>query len=168
MRHFSAGDFGRQPGRVYEPAFREQVTKVLKPYLAHLREKGWTEDAIVKVFDEPGNKEQYAQMLEECRLVRSLDPKVKTLAAVEQPDPGIKGLLDIFLFRPNNWSDAAAAEVRAQGTVPSWYWCSVPYFKPFPNYFLNYPATDPRLIEWLHFKYDCTYFLMWEVGIGKV
>jgi hypothetical protein len=167
MRHFSAGDFGRQPGRIYESAFREQVTKVLQPYLAHLREKGWTEDAIVKVFDEPGNKEQYAQMLEECRLVRSLDPKVKTLAAVEQPDPGIKGLLDIFLFRPNNWSDAAAAEVRAQGTTPSWYWCSVPYFKPFPNYFLNYPATDPRLIEWLHFKYDCTYFLMWGLNVWQ-
>lgn len=165
MRHFSAGDFGRQPGRIHEPAFRGQVTKVLTPYLAHLREKGWAEDAIVKVFDEPGTKEQYAQMLEECRLVRSLDPKIKTLAAVEQPDPGIKGLLDIFLFRPNNWSDAAAAEVRAQGTVPSWYWCSVPYFKPFPNYFLNYPATDPRLIEWLHFKYDCTYFLMWGINV---
>lgn len=165
MRHFSAGDFGRQPGRIYEPAFREQVTKVLTPYLAHLREKGWTEDAIIKVFDEPGFKEQYDQMLEECRFVRSLDPQVKTLAAVEQPDPGIKGVLDIFLFRPNNWSDAAAAEVRAQGTIPSWYWCSVPYFKPFPNYFLNYPATDPRLIEWLHFKYDCNYFLMWGLNV---
>jgi hypothetical protein len=167
MRDFSVGDFGRSKRKIFDPVYRERVAKVMKPYLAHVREKGWTKDGVFKVYDEPAEKAEFEQMLEECRFVRSLDPSVKVLAAIAHPEPGTKGLLDVFLFRPNNWSDAAASQVRQQGGIPSWYWCSVPYFKPFPNYFINYPATDPRMIEWLHFKYACTYFLLWGVNVWQ-
>jgi len=167
MREFSVGDFGRSKRRIYDPAYRERVERVLRPYLAHVRERGWAKDGVFKVYDEPAEPAEYEQMLEECRFVRSLEPSVKTLAAIAHPEPGTQGLLDVFLFRPNNWSAGVAAAVRAQGGTPSWYWCSVPYFKPFPNYFINYPATDPRLIEWLHFRYDCTYFLMWGVNVWQ-
>jgi hypothetical protein len=70
----------------------------------------------------------------------------------------------VFLFRPNNWSEDAATTIRKGGDVASWYWCATPFSKPFPNYFVNYPGTDPRVIEWMHFKYKCPIFLYWAVN----
>ena len=164
MRHFSVGDFGRSTTRIFDPAYRKNVEKVMKPYLAHLKAKGWIDDGYFKVYDEPDNKSGYDALVEECTFVRSLSPEVKTLAAIAQPEARTKGLVDVFLFRPNNWSDEAAAAVRKGGDVASWYWSAAPFSKPFPNYFVNYPATDPRIIEWMHFKYKCPVFLYWAVN----
>ena len=164
MRHFSVGDFGRSTTRIFDPTYRKNVEKVMKPYLAHLKAKGWIGDGYFKVYDEPDNKAGYDALVEECKFVRSLSPDVKTLAAIAQPEGRTKGLLDVFLFRPNNWSDEAAAAIRKDGAVASWYWCATPFSKPFPNYFVNYPGTDPRVIEWMHFKYKCPVFLYWAVN----
>ena len=164
MRHFSVGDFGRSTTRIFDPAYRKNVEKVMKPYIAHLKAKGWLTDGYFKVYDEPDNKAGYDALVEECKFVRSLSPEVKTLAAIAQPEDRTKGLVDVFLFRPNNWSDEAAATIRKGGDVASWYWCATPFSKPHPNYFVNYPGTDPRLIEWMHFKYECPVFLYWAVN----
>jgi hypothetical protein len=142
MRHFSVGDFGRSTTRIFDPTYRKNVERVMKPYLAHLSEKGWIRDGYFKVYDEPDNKAGYDALVEECTFIRSLSPEVKTLAAIAQPEGRTKGLVDVFLFRPNNWSDDAAAAIRKGGDVASWYWCATPFSKPFPNYFVNYPGTD--------------------------
>jgi hypothetical protein len=164
MRHFSVGDFGRSTTRIFDPTYRKNVERVMKPYLVHLSEKGWIRDGYFKVYDEPDNKAGYDALVEECTFIRSLSPEVKTLAAIAQPEGRTKGLVDVFLFRPNNWSDDAAAAIRKGGDVASWYWCATPFSKPFPNYFVNYPGTDPRVIEWMHFKYKCPVFLYWAVN----
>ena len=164
MRHFSVGDFGRSTTRIFDPTYRQNVEKVMKPYLAHLKAKGWIDDGYFKVYDEPDHKAGYDALVEECKFVRALSPEVTTLAAIAAPDTRTKGLVDVFLFRPNNWSDEAAAAVREGGDVASWYWCATPFSKPWPNYFVNYPGTDPRIIEWMHFKYECPVFLYWAVN----
>jgi hypothetical protein len=164
MRHFSAGDFGKSTTRIFDPAFRKNVERVMKPYLAHLSEKGWIRDGYFKVYDEPDTKAGYEALIEECKFVRAISSEVNTLAAIAAPDISTKGLVDVFLFRPNNWSDDAAAAIRKGGDVASWYWCATPFSKPFPNYFVNYPGTDPRVIEWMHFKYKCPVFLYWAVN----
>ncbi len=164
MKNFSVGDFGRSAERIFDPTYQENVRRVMVPYIAHLKGKGWLDKGIFKVYDEPDTDEGYNALMEECRLVRSLDPSIKTLAAIAQPRDGMKDLLNIWLVRPNNWSQEQIDSIREDGNVGSWYWCSVPCFKPFPNYFTNYPASDPRLIEWMHYKYECTYSLYWAVN----
>ncbi len=164
MRKFAMGDFGRKAGRITDEKYRQNVAKVMKPFIAHQKEKGYFADANFKVLDEPDNPELYKEILAECRFIHDLDPAIPTLAAIGFPDPALAEHVNIWLLRPNNWDEKVVKKLRDAGAEASWYWCICPYARPLPNYFINYPATDPRIIEHLHYRVGAKNFLMWAVN----
>lgn len=164
MRGFSMGDFGRKAGLIQDKEYQSKVRRIMVPFIAHLKEKKWFVDGTWKILDEPDNQELYIESVEESKFIRSLDPKIKILSAVAIPDEALMEFVDIWLLRPHVWNDQIAKKVRGFGSEASWYWCVVPYARPLPNYFINYPATDPRVIEWMHYKVGAKHFLMWALN----
>jgi hypothetical protein len=165
MRKFSLGDFGRSTTRIFDPAYCAKVKNIMIPYIAHLKAKGWFKDAYFKVYDEPDTPDGYKAMETECRFLLDIDPDINTTAAIAMPQPGTEKYLHTFLFRPSNWLPERIDKVRAANRTASWYWCVIPFSKPYPNYFINYPASDPRIIEWMHWKYDNHFFLHWAANL---
>jgi hypothetical protein len=145
--------------------YKENLGDLLPYYTGHLREKGWLAKTYFKVFDEPQNDEEFAIVDKQAALIRELAPGAKTLACVAEARPDLGKSVDKWVPRLNNYSAEAAENMRRQGSDIWWYWCCIPYMHPYPNYFINYSAVDPRVLEWMNWKYKVKGILYWALNV---
>lgn len=146
----------RGPFRI-DDDYRRFMQHFLSTYWAHLKARGWASLAFHQMFDEPGTLTP--ELLALCRLSHQAAPGCPVLTT----SPWGKfpeGAIDIHVPLTNVFDPTTAGEVRARGARTWWYVCSTPKH-PHANFFLEYPAEDPRILPWLSWKFGAQGILYW-------
>lgn len=145
--------------------FLEAYLKVLVP---HLQEKGWFDAAVWYMVDECWQEDAVQANLRLAGVLDRLAPGLKRLMTAPR-DARLYGKSHIWV--PGGLPEAspkdAANQALLTGWAPSnperwWYICCGPTH-PYPNFFVDYPTIDPRVVFWLTWKYNKTGFLYWGV-----
>ena len=162
MSEFSIGDsptpFALQPNAM----------EILKAAVAHLKSTNRLQYAHYKVKDEPSNKETFDIVKTQLAELKASVPELKTLATLAEIDPEVLIQVDKVVLRCPDLSPEIEKQIKDAKKDVWWYWCAYPGSKPAPNYFVNYPGTDPRVIEWLNWKYQVKGNLYWGLNVwGK-
>ncbi len=153
---FRGGVAGRGPG---DEGYEERKVQFLRQLSAHLREKGWLGKGYNYIYDEP-RPEQYGLVVEEARLWRQADPRLKILLT-EQVEDELIGSVDIWTPVLDAYSAQRCRERQVAGEEVWWYVCVGPKH-PYPNYFIDYPAAGHRIFHWMTYAWDVTGILYWE------
>ena len=146
-------------------AEQPNVAEILKAVVQHLKENNQLQYAHYKLIDESSNAEKFNILKTQMAEFKTLLPELKTLATLAEVDKSVLGNINKVIFRCEDLSPEMAHLVTAKGMDVWWYWCAVPGAKPAPNYFVNYPGTDPRIIEWLNWKYQVKGTLYWGLNV---
>lgn len=162
MVEFSIGD--SQTPLAQQP----NVAEILKEVARHLKDKNWLQYAHYKLIDEAADAEKFTILKTQIAEFRTLLPELKTLATLGEVDRSLLGNINKVIFRCADLSPEMEKLIQENGMDTWWYWCAVPGSKPAPNYFANYPGTDPRIMEWLNWKYQVKGTLYWGLNVwGK-
>jgi hypothetical protein len=156
LQWFGMGsEFGVEPGADYERLKIEYMRTVAE----HLADKGQLDKAYNYIFDEP-SEEQYAAVVEAAKLCRMADQRIKVLLT-EQIEAPLIGSVDIWSPVLPNYEEKSSKERQAAGEEVWWYVCCGPHH-PYPNYFIDYPAVDQRILSWISWRYGVNGILYWE------
>ncbi|MBM3475833.1 MAG: DUF4091 domain-containing protein [Armatimonadetes bacterium] len=159
---------GSTSGATNLPDYWEFLEAYLRALQPHLQEKGWLDEAVWYMVDESWEESAIVANVRLAELMDRVAPKIKRLATAPR-DPRLIGLAHIWV--PGGLPDAHPkdpAQVdllnawRAHNPELWWYICCGPVH-PYPNFFVDYPTIDPRMVFWLTWKYEKTGFLYWGV-----
>ena len=141
--------------------YREQIRSTLPGIASRLREKQWLDVAFVYGPDEPA-AEQYPAIREIFTLVRESAPGLRRVLTRE-PTGELYGSVDVWVPRMNRYEEKTCRARQALGEEVWWYVCARPHH-PYPNFFIDYPAIDHRIIFWLTWKYDISGVLYYSLN----
>lgn len=152
-----------------EQPYLEFLEAYLQAVQAHLEEKGWLEEAVYYMPDEPWQEESVVSCIRLAELAGRVAPRLKRLMTAPR-DPRLQGLSQVWV--PGNLPEAHPEDQEQQerlrfwqrhGAEMWWYICCGPTH-PYPNFFVDYPTIDSRMVFWLTWKYQKTGFLYWGVA----
>lgn len=128
----------------------------------HLRERGLLPMAYTYMADEP-EPEYFATLNTILAEVHRGAPGLGNMMTAR--GAGAKGLTGVDIWCPEVYSfnpDGAAQE-QAKGREVWWY---VAYSTrhPFPNYWVDYPALDCRVLWWMSWKHNLDGILYWSIN----
>ncbi len=143
----------------------EEYKSALRAYLqaleAHLREKGWLDEAYVYWFDEPDPKD-YEFVMNGFRKLKEYAPGLRRMLT-EQVEPEL-------IDGPNVWCpvtpayDHEKAEARRKaGDVFWWYICTGPK-APYCTLFIDHPGTELRVWLWQTWQRRVEGVLVWQTN----
>jgi hypothetical protein len=140
------------------------VIAYVKEQADWLRQRGWLPLAYIYGFDEvqPAGYDALKQAYE---AVRKSVPKLPRACTVV-PNEALKGSVDIWVPLTAAYKHGDAEERRKAGDEVWWYICCGPWH-PYANWFIDYPATDARVLFWQTFKYHVTGFLYYEIAMWR-
>ncbi|UCH36457.1 MAG: DUF4091 domain-containing protein, partial [Armatimonadota bacterium] len=143
------------------PEQRRAVVEEVRAYSELLRERGWFDLAYVYGFDEirPAN---YPKLREMYGMIREAVPGLPRACTVV-PNEELKGYVDIWVPLTAHYRHDIAEHYRAQGDEVWWYVCCAPHH-PYANWFIDYPATDHRVLFWQNWKYGVNGFLYYALN----
>ena len=127
-----------------------------------LEEHGWTDLPYVYGFDELG-PDKYQELRDTYGAIKKAYPKLPTMTTVH-PNPYLKGYVDIWVPLTANWDLKSHQEYTKAGDQVWWYVCCHP-FHPWPNFFIDYPTIDPRIVWWMNWKYQVPGFLYYAINL---
>jgi hypothetical protein len=153
--------FIRQPGEGFSdvgvdaseyPAYLDEAIVDAKVSLRVLEEAGARDLAYVYLFDEVRER-HFETLLDAARRLREELPGVPIWTSAQDPEFGVTSGLDEVI---DNWGVSIASfddpekleriqQARARGATVTWYTAVWPW-RPFPNFFTEYDAIDPRLL----------------------
>jgi hypothetical protein len=140
---------------------RAEMAANIKKYEQYLREKGWWDKAYVYGFDElPSSK--YPDLRDQFGWFKEQFPDLPRMSTV-LPNPELKGYVDIWVPLVANLDYEEVQQYIKDGDEVWWYTCCGPE-RPFPNWFVDYPAMDPRILFWMSWKYQVPGFLYWTIN----
>lgn len=141
------------------PEYQAAFANYCRQVEAHLRDKGWLEDAYVYWFDEPDPKD-YDFVMNGFRKIREAAPGIPRMLT-EQVEPELIG-------GPTLWCpisdafDMEDAEVRrAEGEKFWWYVCTWPT-APYCGLFIDHPGTALRVWLWQTWQRKIDGILIWQ------
>jgi hypothetical protein len=155
-------------GREREAEYMEFLEAYLKALQPHLEQKGWLDDAVFYMVDEAWGKDAVDANVKIAALMDRVAPRIKRLMTAPR-DPSLMGRAQIWV--PGGMPDAHPKDADAQARIAGWrahnaemwwYICCGPTH-PYPNFFVDYPTIDNRMVFWLTWKYNKTGFLYWGV-----
>ena len=111
---------------------------------AHLREKGWLEEAFVYWFDEPDTKD-YEFVMNGFRTLKQAAPGLRRMLT-EQVEEALVGGPNLWCPVSSDFNPERAAARRQAGEHFWWYVCTGPK-APYATLFIDHPGTELRL--WL-------------------
>jgi hypothetical protein len=158
MPGISMADF---PAGPYSPDYESKLRVFLTDYAAHLKQRGWFDSVYLKLQDEP-EPDRWPAVRAQGELVHSIDPSIKTLVTAPIRKEML-GAVDIWVPLTPAYDHRLAEERRALGEQVWWYICCAPAH-PYPNYFIDYPAIDQRILFWMNWKYHVNGFLYWGLN----
>jgi|GEM_PF-1356063 len=160
-------------GGLFGASTRPDYPDFLEAYLreaeAHLRQKGWLAEAVFYMADEAWQEDAVQGNLRLAALMDRAAPNLRRLMTAPK-DPRLQGLAHIWV--PGGLPEAHPEDAENQGRIRIWrehqaemwwYICCGPVH-PYPNFFVDYPTIDSRMVFWLTWKYGKTGFLYWGVG----
>jgi len=143
------------------PEYKAAFTNYCQAVEAHLREKGWLDEAFVYWFDEPAPKD-YEFVLNGFRKLEQAAPDVGRMLT-EQVEPELVGGPNIWCPLTPSFDPDVARERRAQGDRFWWYICTGPK-EPYVTLFIDHPATELRVWLWQTWKRRIKGLLIWETN----
>lgn len=159
-------------GSVYGPVGTDDYWTFLEAYLKalvpHLKQKGWYDDAVWYMVDECWNEDAVQANLRVAEMMDRLAPGLKRLMTAPR-DERLYGKSDIWV--PGGLPEASPKDPTNERLLAGWqpfnperwwYICCGPTH-PYPNFFVDYPNVDARMVSWLTWKYRKTGFLYWGV-----
>jgi len=154
----------------FGPERRAELVRMINEYRTFLRERGWWDRAYIYGFDEV-RPEKYPELRDMYGFIKDQFPDLHRVCTVV-PNKDLKGYVDIWVPVTSSFRPEAADEYRKSGDEVWWYVCCNPQH-PYANFFIDYPAIDPRIIFWMNWKYRVTGFLyyalnLWETNRSNV
>ncbi|MCL4692500.1 MAG: DUF4091 domain-containing protein [Candidatus Hydrogenedentes bacterium] len=141
------------------PEYQAAFANYCRQVEAHLRDKGWLDEAYVYWFDEPDPKD-YDFVMNGFRKIREAAPGIPRMLT-EQVEPELIG-------GPTLWCpisdafDMEDAEVRrAEGEKFWWYVCTWPT-APYCGLFIDHPGTALRVWLWQTWQRKIDGILIWQ------
>ena len=131
----------------------------------HIQQKGWVDDYIQHLYDEPKDLEKYKTL---AALLRTHMPGVRSIDAVRtQPEysPLVDmHVFDVFMIYPH--AQRLVAERKSRGQESWLYHCCSPY-PPYPNRHLDERLSDSRLYPWLCYLMNADGYLYWAANMYR-
>lgn len=156
---FQSRSLGRLEG--FEEGTPEHA-RLFQDYLgqveAHLRDKGWLDEAFTYWFDEPDPKD-YEFVVAGMKRIKAAAPGLRRMLT-EQPEPALMGHVDIWCGLTPEWSVDRVKARRNAGEDVWWYICTGPK-APFVTEFIDHPGTELRLWPWQSWQYGVRGILIW-------
>lgn len=144
----------------------------LDQYVPLLEKEGLIDKAYVYGCDEYTTK-RFPGMIDLFREIRQRYPKLRiSTTAFDHSfgrDTGMDDLVDIWvpLLPKYELAPEDIADAKARGKEVWYYVCILPH-RPWPNLFIEYPASENRLITgFMPFKYDVDGFLYYSIYSGS-
>jgi hypothetical protein len=142
---------------------RAEVAQV-RSYAQLLKNRGWLQAAYIYGFDEI-RPEDYPKLREMYGAMREAVPGLPRACTVA-PNDALKGYVDIWVPLTAAYDHLEALRCRAAGDQVWWYICCAPHH-PYANWFIDYPATEPRLLFWMNWKYGVNGFLYYALNMWQ-
>jgi hypothetical protein len=129
----------------------------------HLVERGWVDDAVLHVADEPipENGESWRAL---SRRVHAAAPRLKRIEAIQVPDLGRD--LEISVVEEKRldwWYDGYRARQRTGG-MELWLYTSWLPQGAYANRLIDYPLLKTRILPWIAARYGATGLLHWGLN----
>jgi hypothetical protein len=134
----------------------------LRGYTARLKQASLLSGAYIYGFDEV-QPDRYHQLKAVYGAIRAALPDLPRACTV-RPNKDLAGFVDIWVPLTAHYDRAAADARRARGEEVWWYICCGPSH-PYANWFIDYPAIEPRLLFWMTWKYGVTGFLYYSLNM---
>jgi hypothetical protein len=148
------------------PGRWEQNQRFLRAMIDHAQEQGILENTFLYVIDEPDFNGKMETMARYGRELAELDPRVaehKMRLVTCRPDPQYAGRVDIWCPVLQQWFPDPARERQEAGDHVWWYVCCGPGF-PYPNFFTDHRALEPRILFWMQYRFGVEGFLYWSLN----
>ena len=126
---------------------------------AHLREKGWLDDAYVYWFDEP-DPAQYEHVRKGFLRLRGAAPGLAGMLT-EQVEDALVGGPSIWCCLTPRFDATRVAERQRAGEHAWWYVCTAPK-APYAGLFLDHAAPEMRVLLWQTWKRQVEGLLVWQ------
>jgi len=143
---------------------KPEVIGYVREQAAWLREHGWLPLAYVYGFDEVA-PDRYDDVVKAFSAVRQAVPELRRACTVA-PNDRLEGTVDVWVPLTAAYDPKAAEQRRRAGDEVWWYICCGPWH-PYCNWFIDYPATDARVLFWQTHKYGVTGLLYYEVAMWR-
>lgn len=143
---------------------RAAITQMLRPYEDYLKKEGWWDKAYLYGFDEI-REDKYHELRDMYGWVKTAFPDLPRMCTVI-PNPELKGYIDIWVPLTANWREERDRQYVKDGDQVWWYVCCTPVH-PYANFFIDYPAIDPRIIFWQCWKYEIPGFLYYAINLWE-
>ncbi len=139
------------------PANLSKVTdSALRDLVNQVRGAGLLGMSCVYGYDECGSS-YFTAIHDMFNQVHVSYPGLRTMTTAKDStfglSTGLRSVVDIWVPQTDVYSQAAANQLRAEGKDMWWYICSGPW-RPYINFFVEYPAIEPRLLMGL-MAYKC-------------
>jgi len=146
----------------YSKQWKTDFTGLVANYSRFLREKGYLQHAYVYNFDE-APKACWDIVKENYRMVKAADPGLRVMQCLNEPEGvrALAGFADTWDTYVQQYQRTGVAERQEAGDEAWWAVCLYP--KERPNFFIDYPAIDERIIGWLSWKYGISGFEYWSI-----
>ncbi len=143
------------------PEYQTAMKAYLGALDAHLREKGWTEEAFVYWFDEPEPRD-YEFVMNGFRKLRQWAPALRRMLT-EQVEDALVGGPNLWCPLTPAFDPAKAAERRREGEQFWWYVCTGPK-APYATLFIDHPGTELRVWLWQTWERAIDGILVWHTN----
>lgn len=140
---------------------REELAAMIREYESYLKTRGWWDKAFIYGFDEV-KPDRYSELRGMYGWVKTEFPDLPRMCTVA-PTGKLKGSVDIWVPLTSNYIEGDARAFEKAGDEVWWYVCCVPHH-PYPNFFIDYPAVDHRVIFWMNWKHRIPGFLYYAVN----
>jgi len=135
-------------GTDINPEYRPLYTRLMRPIMQHLREKGWANRTYSYWLDEP-DPSKYALLRDGMQMIEEAVPDIKRCVAITSGvEPSLIGYIDRWSpLMPSIKTNVTVARQLAGDEV--WSYVAVVPRAPWPNNFIDHPAINPRARAWL-------------------
>lgn len=154
----------RSPGRIRNweqgtPEYEKVFADYLGQLEAHLKEKGWLDEAYAYWFDEPDPKD-YDFVREGMERIHRAAPGLLRMLT-EQPEPELDGVADIWCPLTPRVTPEIVAREHEKGREVWWYICTGPK-GPYCTLFIDHPGIEFRMWSWQTWKTGVDGLLIWQ------
>lgn len=145
----------------HTPQYQGAMRAFLEKLQAHLRDRGWLDEAFVYWFDEPDPKD-YDFVMNGFTKLKTWAPDIRRMLT-EQVEQALVGGPNIWCPLTPAYDAEQAAPRRAAGDTFWWYVCTVPK-APYCTLFIDHPGTELRVWLWQTWQHDIAGVLVWQTN----
>jgi hypothetical protein len=145
----------------FSEEMKRTLVEELPNIVSFLKERQWLHKSFIYGPDEP-NPHHYSAVKEMFALVQRVAPGVRRVLT-EPPAEELFGYVDVWVPLIRDYDEKKCRSRQELGEEIWLYVCNFPHH-PYPNFFIDYPAIDHRILFWMAWKYDASGFLYYSLN----